>query len=384
MKKLLAILMLAFVMLAGCKSKTNYDFESLTDAVVSGADGYGKVSFEQDYSLLKEVMGDDLNKLALYSEFSESVKYNYLDTGNFKNGDEIKVKVSYDEKLAKELGLKISNDEFVYTVSGLQELSVLKMSDVAEITVSGISPNASIKIKPLRSDLGIRVICNETNLKNGQTVFLDVSYDKDNLTSKGYLFEYGDNSYTVSGLDEFIYDASLMSDEAKTWFADEAMSAAEDKFEDLTVPEADKAYMNVTYNKGGKVLFETFLGYHLYNGYDQAYILGYNLKPSKQWLYSKNGKYAYYTPNYAVYYAFDLTIDVDFIPTTGGLKFDKMPYTGELSGVIVYRIEEPLINADGSFSHKGFSYVGTYRKVDEFVYNKLNDDKDKYVITELG
>jgi len=179
---------------------------------------------------------------------------------------------------------------------------------------------------------------------------------------------------------------TLMSDEAKAWLADEAMKSAESIFDDLTVPEADKAYMNVTYSKGGEVLFKTFLDYTLYKGYDQAYILGYDLKPSKQWHYSKSeGKILFNSPNYAVYYAYDLTIDVNFIPSTSWIfSGDKTPYVGELSGVIVYRIEEPLINADGSFSHKGFSYVGTYDKVDEFVYNKLNNDKDKYVITELS
>jgi len=40
------------------------------------------------------------------SNFSDSVKYKYETSENFKNGDKIDVEVSYNEKFAETLGLK--------------------------------------------------------------------------------------------------------------------------------------------------------------------------------------------------------------------------------------------------------------------------------------
>ena len=294
-------------------------------------------------------------------------------------------------KWVEEAEKEESRSEKVKQTETLPAPTVVKISDITEITVTGISPKLKISLKP-RNDLGIKVVCDTDFGKNNQTITLRAEYDKNSLAAKGYELESDTEKYTIGVFDEYVYDISLIDKETKDYFCETATKAVTEYLDSLVVPEANDVYVKVAFDKGGVNIIEKVTGDKIaayspkLNGV-YAYFLGYDVKIGKQWHYSAN---AGAIPNYALYYAFEITADVNYLSWEGaGMTNNAEPYRGELSFVLVYRVEEPIIYADGSFSHSGVKRLSdgwgdkTYLNIDDFVINQLNSDKEKYVVTAL-
>lgn len=85
--------------------------------------------------------GDEDEALEMRDALLENVEFKIADkknNGSLKNGDKIKIEVEYDEDELKEYGIKITEDEFEVTVSGLKDAVELDVFEGIKVEFSGI------------------------------------------------------------------------------------------------------------------------------------------------------------------------------------------------------------------------------------------------------
>jgi len=226
----LATVFICFAVTGCADKKTSCDFEALTKVTSSGYDGYGNLKLNFDFKGLEDIIWDGTMAHDItITNFSDSVKYTYDKSENFKNGDKVDVEVSYNANIAETLGLKAEKTKFTVTVEGLEELKAVTFDDLFEVEfrdkgswdVGGII----VDYKELGLVYSIQVICEEypdkyeagtiivvprEYIQNGQTVTLRIVLSdskketslENELGKKGYVLTSDSKQVTVSGLKE--------------------------------------------------------------------------------------------------------------------------------------------------------------------------------------
>ncbi len=186
---------------------------------VNGADGYGKVSLDVDYSDLEDdvidALGDDSSKKerAAAMELADSVKFEITSDKleNLTNGDVIEISVDYDADDAKEDGnFMFKSDKFEYKVEDLKEAEEYDPFEGVDIKFTGFSPKGryDIDTSGVKSDdisyyISYEVENAPETVANGDTITLRAECSNEELLlQEGYVLSPETKEFTVSGLEE--------------------------------------------------------------------------------------------------------------------------------------------------------------------------------------
>jgi len=123
-KKALGLMLIAAVvcsLLSGCSdNRTICDFKEL--CTIGYSEYYSSFIIQpREHEFYVKLSDGTYNSDYAAANFYNSVNYNYDQKSDLKNGDRIKVKVTYNEKFAETLKLKIVNAEFTVTVEGMED-----------------------------------------------------------------------------------------------------------------------------------------------------------------------------------------------------------------------------------------------------------------------
>ena len=124
-------MLLTMFTLTACGEK-KIDLKEYTTVEFTGIDGEGEASIDFDRNALGMAfieasgMKDTFNKQAVelagkLSAFINTIDYQVAPKENLKNGDEVTVTFSYDEKAAQTAGVAPQNATYTLTVEGLTE-----------------------------------------------------------------------------------------------------------------------------------------------------------------------------------------------------------------------------------------------------------------------
>lgn len=212
---------LAALVLTACGG-TKLNLKDYTEVTFSGAQGYGRasVSLNEDQMLAvltakKGGSGDD--EAAWTGTFSTLELLDEIDvtldkTDGLSNGDKVTITVSYPEKLAKELGIKLSpknGSSWTVKVSDLPDVESKDLFEDLDVSFTGPNGYGQIEINN-RSEYSFKASASpENNLSNGDTVVVTLTSSDGLDDLESYCINYYGfvptsltKEYTVSDLAE--------------------------------------------------------------------------------------------------------------------------------------------------------------------------------------
>ena len=199
------IAIIAFVATRGVK----LDIEECTEVTTKGYDGNGKISIDIDEDALSwELMDAEYISAEQEASFLDSIEVVASEDEGLSNGQEIKLAVKYNEKLAKKLKVKVKKTEWKYKVENLDEVEEIDPFDYIEVSFKGIAPNgtASITTKDISSTYGCLSYQADTvkGLSNGDEITIECTSDEKTYIDRGYKFTETSKKYTVEGLQAYV------------------------------------------------------------------------------------------------------------------------------------------------------------------------------------
>lgn len=196
-------------------SKEKFSLARYTIVGVTGFDTIAKASVSVDeMGLYKALAGEKSTETdwKKYEGFVNSVECTLDKFDNLSNGDKLVVSVTYDETIAKELGIKVDIVEREYKVSGLRTGSKLDLFADVKIITGGISPFVYVTCINESEDeylAGLEYYISKTSgLSIGDEITITCKIDKDRADSLGYYFEETEKKYVISTADKYIDDVS--------------------------------------------------------------------------------------------------------------------------------------------------------------------------------
>lgn len=143
---------------------------------------------------------------------------------NLSNGDEVEVRLVYNEDAFKENKIKFKNTEFKVKVKGLVEGTEYDVFKDVKLVYEGISPEVTVSIDYSGCDDFVRnyvdfSIGKKAEFhKNGDVITLTAEYDEETAAENLYVITSTSKEFTVSGQPEYLTDfngtdASLLKKE---------------------------------------------------------------------------------------------------------------------------------------------------------------------------
>lgn len=218
-----AIEALAMLAALGCvigfllwyNSFTKIKLSDYTVLTLSGFDNYGSADVEVDLD-------------PAYPDFWSTVTASVDSRENLSNGDSLTITYIYDEKVAKESRLKVDSSDAVITVSGLAAPTIVDedyLFSGLDIVQEGISPKVTLALDNNSEDGFVSQVVYSLDTErsfyaNGDEVRITAEIPDELLTSHQYVLDSGVSdcvyTYTVAGDQEYITDASYITDEVLT------------------------------------------------------------------------------------------------------------------------------------------------------------------------
>lgn len=208
------IVILIIIGILTCKINT-FEYISIE---YTGFDGYGSASVSLDKKLLlSNIIGTEPSEKNWqkymqwqkdFADYSSYISFSCDKSENLSNGDKVIVTVSAKNELAS----KIKSGSKTYTVSGLPKAEVVDVFKDLSVSFTGINGQGTLKIDNNSDNLFAQSCTfkadNDIGLSNGEKVTIAVSYDPENFVEPNYVPTTTSNTYTVSGLSEYISDTS--------------------------------------------------------------------------------------------------------------------------------------------------------------------------------
>lgn len=222
MKKSILITLIAIIFMhcfAGCGSKTTIiDAKDFVNVDFKGFSGKGKVSFTLNENRIDTAVdeyskGPNKNLTVDFEKALNSMYYKVVSDkiDNLSNGDEILIRVKYENRHVDNAKIQIKNEEFTYTVSGLDEPIMLDPFAGIELIYNGISPDASVQIHkdlemPFIREIKYNVVPS-SYLKIGDKIVVTAKLDVSKAESVGFIVpDILSKEYTVENIDEYVKD----------------------------------------------------------------------------------------------------------------------------------------------------------------------------------
>lgn len=221
MKKFKYVLLLiaGLMLLCGCSvGRKNISMSPYIMTNVSGLSGRATATIYLDtkgiYNALAGADASDADK-AKYDTFVSSLGLTCDKVDKIANGDTLNVTVTYDEAVADQLKIDVNDFVKKVDVAGLevgQEIDVFK--DL-KVEVTGTAPYAFVTYTNNSSDPYIKnleyaIEGKTSGLKNGDIITIRCKIDAKAAEQYHYYTDVTSMSYTVEGLDSYIYDSSQL------------------------------------------------------------------------------------------------------------------------------------------------------------------------------
>lgn len=210
--KFLVVALLSMLVLSACGAK-KVDLTDYVMVTYQGLNGRADANVGISYGELEDIVLQSGNvSLMQLVLLEDSIKCTADKTENLQNGDSITVSITWDEKLAKECGLKFTGKETKVTVAGLEEGKEVDLFQDIEIDFKGVSPEASASIRNTSKDSFLSSISysldRSFDLENGDEITVTANCTEEWAESKGYIINETEKTFVVEGVDEYITEYS--------------------------------------------------------------------------------------------------------------------------------------------------------------------------------
>lgn len=213
----------------GCGEK-EVKLSDYIDVRYSGINGRASASVDIHFSDLESiVLGEnpqEINQVFQMAQLEDSIKYELSRDTNLSNGDTIKMLLQWDEDMAKECGVKFSESEILFTVSGLEDGKEIDLFADIEIDYSGVSPEATASVRNTSQDAFISMIqysvMPSDKLAIGDEICVTAKCDVDRAEEKGYIVSETERTFIVEGIDEYISEYASIDEELRTAMDEQA------------------------------------------------------------------------------------------------------------------------------------------------------------------
>lgn len=279
---LLAVLILLLMLpLTGCSRTVKLEAEQLVSVSFEGSDGHAvpEFSVNKDYARALLSAKDKKSDPQIINLFLDSVSIKPAeDYKDVKNGDTLKLQITYNDSLAEHAHAALDKTELDYKVENLPPVKDVDVFELAKAEFSGFDTVGTLKLS-LPKDFPVAVSFefegNQT-LKNGDKVDVKAVYDKEAALAAGYTFKTDSRTYTVSGLAELKVLHPL--EDAKLEFSGyNGYGRLE-----IKLPEDYPIYLQCRVENNGQLKNDedAVITYDYYNS-TQAAALGYKLESDK-------------------------------------------------------------------------------------------------------
>lgn len=209
--------------LTGCGEK-KIDLEKYITVSFSGMDKKGSAAVSLDYDKLQQALLAKVGTKNLDAVYYITSPINVAvnQSEYLQNGDMVKVACTYDNEIAKDLGILLTFDEMEVPVTGLTEATLVSAEELlnaANIVLEGTSPHGTAYFENTENEYSSFVYYNLDKydyIANGDVLELSLSVDEYYAEELGYAI-IGDEitkKLEVSGLPELITTFDEVSDES--------------------------------------------------------------------------------------------------------------------------------------------------------------------------
>lgn len=199
-------------------SSTIYSLAAVTKLSLVGYDSKGYVKAEIDDSSLTE------EEQAL-KEVLDTVEINFSKENNLSNGEQIEILYTYDEALAEELDVKISDATTTFTVENLPQaepITLEKLFEDIEIQFEGTSPALTAEVinnssHPYIQTMEFVIRSPKEFYKKGDVIVVDAVFDEKEAIDYCYAVEKGSDGYSkeypIENIDTYLMDYEKITDD---------------------------------------------------------------------------------------------------------------------------------------------------------------------------
>jgi len=233
------------VLLSGCGNKTLH-MEDYITANFTGLNTVGEVEIEFDEkAFIEAALGKEpetANAAWKYLQdgllLEGAFTYEVEPKENLSNGDKVTVKFTFDNESIKDLNIVLKGEEVTFDVEGLPEGKKIDPFQDVEVSFTGVSPNASIKIKNNSDDEFLRTVYYEAEKKDwlriGDQVVVKIGYSKARATEAGYILQEEQKTYTVEGVPSYIESLKEFSESDLRVFQEDSATQINKQWENCS------------------------------------------------------------------------------------------------------------------------------------------------------
>ncbi len=199
-------------------NSTVYSLASVTKISLVGYDSKGYVKAEIDGSTLTQ-------EEQAFKEVLDTVEIGFSKEDNLSNGEQVEILYSYDEVLAEELDVKISDATTTFTVENLPQAETITyeqlFSDV-EIVFEGTSPVITAEVvnnstHPYIQTMDFVIRSPKEYYQKGDVIIVDALFDEHEAIDYRYAVEEGADGYCkeypLEDIDTYVINPEVITEE---------------------------------------------------------------------------------------------------------------------------------------------------------------------------
>jgi len=208
---------------------TIYSLAAVTKISLVGYDSKGWVKAEIDSSSLTDEEADFIQVL-------ETVEIDFSKEENLSNGEEVEILYTYDEALAEELDVRISDATTTFTVENLpqaEEISLETLFEDVELVIEGTSPALTVSVvnnseHPYIKTMEFAIRDPQELYKKGDVIVVDASFDEQEAIDYQYAVEKGTDGYSkeypLENMDSYVMDANMITEDMLNTLIEEGVN----------------------------------------------------------------------------------------------------------------------------------------------------------------
>ncbi len=206
--------------------KEDVKLSELTKISLVGYDSEGWIKAELDGA---EVMAE----VPQVQKLLDTVEMEFSMEEHLSNGDTVEITYTYDEELAEELDIRVSDNPSVLTVENLPQAENISLEDLfadVELIFEGTAPALSAVVEnksehPYIKTMDFVIRDAKEYYKKGDTIIVDAVFSEEDAIAYRYAVEKGadgySKSYVLDGIDSYLTSADQLTEEARDTLIEE-------------------------------------------------------------------------------------------------------------------------------------------------------------------
>lgn len=206
--------------------KEDVKLSELTKISLVGYDSEGCIKAEMDGT---EVMAE----VPQVQQLLDTVEMEFSMEKHLSNGDTVEITYTYDEKLADELDIRVSDNPSILTVENLPQAENISLEDLfadVELVFEGTAPALMVAVKnnsehPYIGTMDFVIRDAKEYYKKGDTIIVEAVFEEEEAIAYRYAVEKGvdgySKSYVLDGIDSYLTSADKLSEEARNTLIEE-------------------------------------------------------------------------------------------------------------------------------------------------------------------